>query len=79
MTVSLSAVLLAAFTLASWSFSNARREACRSRASTLQVLRDIIVLARDQSVRNPRLTPEQRNDARAFYRSALQRIDQSRC
>ena len=71
-------VLLFSAALTSWSLWHARRDTCHARTVQLDVLRDVLVLARKTTDPN-RLTPAARHRAELFYRHAFSRIDHARC
>lgn len=72
------AVVIAAFLVISWSFYNGHQQSCEARGTTLNVLRNVIVTARQVNL-NRHLTPEQKRVADRFYRTVFARIDNARC
>lgn len=74
----LSVAVIAAFALAAWSFSASHQQACKSRATTLNVIHDVLVIAT-----TPRpgqtLTPERKRDLAEFRKAVFARIDNARC
>lgn len=74
----LSVALLAAFLLASWSFYNSHRQVCQGRTVTLDVLRDVVVIATTPSAAQ-HLSQEQEQRRQAFRAAVFARIDQARC
>lgn len=78
-TIVLSLALVAAFSVAAWSFYSGHRDACQARNTTLNVLRDILVSARDQTDASPNIPIEQKQRSDRFLNESLERIDKARC
>lgn len=78
-TIALSLLLVGSFGIAAWSFVNGHRSACRSRDTTLDVMRDILVSAEAQTDGNPKVTREQKRASDEFVNESLARINRARC
>jgi hypothetical protein len=74
----LSVAVVAAFALAAWSFASSHSQSCHSRNTTLNVLRDVIVIATTPPP-NDQLTPDQRRRLDRFKSTVFARINNARC
>jgi len=74
----LSLALAAAFGLIGWAWWSSHQQACRSRNQTLNVLRDVIVIATTPD-RKQHPSAEQIREINAFRAAAIGRIDKARC
>lgn len=75
----MSAVMIAAFALAGWSFIQGRRDVCHGRAVSLNVLHDIVQLAQPTKAELGRMPPDRRVRSQRFFDHAYARIQQARC
>jgi len=74
----MSAAIVASFVLIGWSWYSSHQQACESRATTLNVMRDVILIATTPDSNHP-LTPEQLRQVLVFRAAAFHRIDGARC
>lgn len=74
----LSVAVVAAFALAGWSFYSSHQQACQSRTTTLNVLRDVIVIATTPPP-NDQLTAAENRRLEQFRATVFARIDRARC
>ena len=74
----LSVAVVAAFALAAWSFGSSHSQSCSSRDTTLDVLRDVIVIASTPPP-NDELTAKQRLRLEQFKSTVFARINNARC
>ena len=72
------AAIVASFALIGWSWYRSHEQACESRTTSLNVLRDVILIATTPDGRHP-VSEEQMRQALAFRAAAFRRIDSARC
>lgn len=82
----LAAAIAGAYGLIAWTLTTSHRQAvadrhaiCAAEVRTDKALREILVLARDQTLRNPAVTAEQRAEATQFYSAALRLVVEPTC
>lgn len=74
----LSVAVMCAFALIAYTFYSSHQQACQSRTTTLNVLRDVIVTATTPAPGDD-LTVGQRARMVSFRTAVLARIDKARC
>lgn len=72
-------LIIAAFSVASWSLYQSHRNACDARNVTLNVMGDILVAAQHQTDTNPLITAKAKANSDRFVVSAIRTIDKARC
>jgi hypothetical protein len=70
--------VVGSFALAAWSLAASHQQACASRSTTLNVIRDVVVLATKPRT-GQKLTAERRREVVQFRNSVFARIAKARC
>lgn len=73
------ALMIGSFGFAGYSFYLARKATCDRRNVSLNVLRDVIMLAQPTEAELAEMPPDRRDRQHRFFASAFRRIDEARC
>lgn len=74
----MSVALAASFALIGWAWWSSHQQACESRTTTLNVIRDVILIATTPTP-GEHVSAEEIRRALAFRKTVLARVDSARC